>query len=385
MHQPSGSIPEAKPPFRQPLAFLLAVLLAAVIGGVIGGAVAAQLGSAQPDRDRSVVQPQATVAVPISMDINTSVTDAVAKVGPAVVTVINHLPPRRTLFGLQQGATSTGSGVIIDSDGHIVTNNHVVEGAESLEIILADGSSLPAELVGVDSFADLTLIKVAGDIPEPAVWGNSDSLKPGETVIAIGSPLGDFNNTVTVGVVSATERTLDVDRNYQLVDLIQTDAAINQGNSGGPLINLSGQIVGINTIVVRGSGQSGAIAEGLGFAIASNTARAVTDQLVEKGFVSRPALGIRWGWITPELARRYDLPVRYGVYVAEVLPEGPADQAGVRRGDILVGIDDQAFSPDRPYINFLFEYEPGDSVRFNVVRGAQELEIEIILGTSAST
>jgi 2-alkenal reductase len=360
-------------------------LLAAVIGGVVGGLITAQLFSARSDQDRAADPPAATITAPISMDINTGITDAVAEVGPAVVTVINRLPPRRTLFGIQQGGTSTGSGVIIASDGHIVTNNHVVEGAESLEIILADGSSIPAELVGVDSFADLAVIKADGDLPDPAAWGNSDSLKPGETVIAIGSPLGDFNNTVTVGVVSATERTLDVDRNYQLVDLIQTDAAINQGNSGGPLINLSGQVVGINTIVVRGSGRRETIAEGLGFAIASNTARAVTDQLIEKGFVSRPALGIRWGWITPALASRYDLPVQYGVYVAEVLPDGPADHSGVQRGDILIAINGQRFSPDRPYINLLFEYEPGDTVRFDVMRGEQELQIEVTLGETALT
>jgi serine protease Do len=365
--------------------FWIAILLAAMAGGAVGGVIATQLSGFKPAELQAESQPLATVAVPISMDINTGVTDAVAKVGPAVVTVINRMPPRRTLFGIQQSATATGSGVIIDSDGYIVTNNHVVEGAESLEIILADGSSLVADLIGVDSFADLAVLEVQGDLPEPAAWGNSDSLKPGETVIAIGSPLGDFNNTVTVGVVSATERTLDVDRNYQLVDLIQTDAAINQGNSGGPLINLSGQVVGINTIIVRGSSQGGAIAEGLGFAIASNTARAVTDQLIEKGFVSRPALGIRWGWITPELARRYDLPVSYGVYVEQVMAESPADQAGVERGDILVGINDQAFSPDRPYINLLFEYEPGDTVRFNVVRDGQELQLEVTLGASTST
>lgn len=367
------------------LGFLLTILLAAVIGGVVGGLITAQLFSARSDQDRAADPPAATITAPISMDINTGITDAVAEVGPAVVTVINRLPPRRTLFGIQQGGTSTGSGVIIASDGHIVTNNHVVEGAESLEIILADGRSIPAELVGVDSFADLAVIKADGDLPDPAAWGNSDSLKPGETVIAIGSPLGDFNNTVTVGVVSATERTLDVDRNYQLVDLIQTDAAINQGNSGGPLINLSGQVVGVNTIVVRGSDRSETIAEGLGFAIASNTARAVTDQLIEKGFVSRPALGIRWGWITPALARRYDLPVQYGVYVAEVLPDGPADQSGVQRGDILIAINGQRFSPDRPYINLLFEYEPGYTVRFDVMRGEQELQIEVTLGETALT
>lgn len=363
---------------------LFMVAIAALIGGVAGGIVATvvQLDLGSPPTPNPSVAPQTT---PLTFDVNTSVTQAVADVGPAVVTVINHLPPRRTLFGVQQNATASGSGVIIDANGHIVTNNHVVENAERLEIILAAGSSQPATLVGLDPFADLAVIQVKADLPAPTEWGNSDSIKPGETVIAIGSPLGDFKNTVTVGVVSAKERTLDVDQNYQLVDLIQTDAAINQGNSGGPLINLSGQIVGINTIVVRGDGRGGTVAEGLGFAIASNTARAVVEQLIEKGFVSRPALGIRWGWITSDLAVRHNLPVRSGVYVAEVLPGGPADKAGVQRGDILVSINDEAFTSDRPYVNLLFEYEPGDKVTFHIVRGSEELDVEVVLGRRASS
>jgi 2-alkenal reductase len=363
---------------------LYAVAIAALVGGIAGGIVATliQLNSGSP---LTPDPPAASQATPLTFDVNTAITDAVADVGSAVVTVINHLPPRRTLFGVQQNATSSGSGVIIDADGHIVTNNHVVENAERLEIILADGSSEPATLVGLDPFADLAVIQVQADLSAPAEWGNSDSIKPGETVIAIGSPLGDFKNTVTVGVVSAKERTLDVDQNYQLVDLIQTDAAINQGNSGGPLINLSGQIVGINTIVVRGDGRSGTVAEGLGFAIASNTARAVVEQLIEKGFVSRPALGIRWGWITSDLAARYNLPVRYGVYVAEVLPGGPADKAGIQRGDILVSINGEEFTPDRPYVNLLFEHEPGAKVTFHIVRDSEELDVEVVLGRRASS
>jgi serine protease Do len=359
------------------------LLLAALIGGLIGGAIVF-LTVQLTEKSTSFVGSEPASFVPLTLDVNTSITEAVAEVGPSVVTVINHLPPRRTFFGTQTGLTSSGSGVIISEDGHIVTNNHVVQGAESLQIILADGSIQPAKLVGVDPYADLAVLRTQGETHSIAAWGNSDSLKRGEAVIAIGSPLGDFKNTVTVGVVSATERNIDVDQDYQLEGLIQTDAAINQGNSGGPLVNLAGQIIGINTLIVRGGGSGSAVAEGLGFAIPSNAARAIVSQIVEKGYVSRPHLGARWGWITPAVASRYRLPVEYGVFITEVINGGPADRAGLQQGDILISINGEAFDDDHPFINMLFEYEPGDIVTFVTVRDSSEFDVEVKLSEQAS-
>jgi 2-alkenal reductase len=255
----------------------LGMMFAGLTGAVTGGmAVYLAVGSADVTSAPVLPAPQAQV-IPASIDINTAVTRAAAEVGPAVVTVVNHLPSQTSFFGQPAEATAMGSGAIISSEGYIVTNNHVVDGAESLEVILADGTHIPAQLIGVDPFADLAVVKVDGTMPAVAVWGNSDTLEPGEAVIAIGSPLGDFQNTVTVGVVSATGRSIDTGSGYQMEGLIQTDAAINHGNSGGPLVNLAGQVVGINTLVVRGSSFNQAVAEGLGFAIASNTARAAVD------------------------------------------------------------------------------------------------------------
>jgi 2-alkenal reductase len=359
------------------------LLLAALIGGLIGGAVvfiAVQL----TNQSTSFEVSEPTSFIPLTLDVNTSITDAVVEVGPSVVTVINHLPPRRTFFGTTSELTSSGSGVIISEDGHIVTNNHVVQGAESLEIILADGSVHPAELVGVDPYADLAVVQTKGEIQSIAAWGNSDSLKRGEAVIAIGSPLGDFKNTVTVGVVSATERNIDVDQDYQLEGLIQTDAAINQGNSGGPLVNLAGQIIGINTLIVRGGGGGSAVAEGLGFAIPSNAARAIVSQIVQKGYVSRPHLGARWGWITPAVASRFRLPVEYGVFLTEIIQGGPVDRAGLQHGDILISINGEAFDDDHPFINMLFEHEPGEIVTFVVVRDSTEFDVDVELSEQAS-
>jgi 2-alkenal reductase len=216
-----------------------------------------------------------------------------------------------------------------------------------------------------------------------AVIGNSDVVNPGETAIAIGSPLGDFKNTVTVGVISATGRSIDTGQGYQIEGLLQTDAAINQGNSGGPLVNLAGELVGINTLIVRSSG-SGPVAEGLGFAVPSNTARAVAEQIIQKGFFTRPYLGIRWQLITPGVARMYDLPAAWGIYVTAVADGGPADQAGILPDDIITYIGDVAIDETHSYLNALFEYKPGDQVALRIIRNNQEQTIEVVLGESQS-
>jgi 2-alkenal reductase len=280
--------------------------------------------------------------------------------------------------------TASGSGVILSADGYVVTNNHVVDGAGSLEVTLSNGTTLPAELVGVDPFADLAVVKVRGAMPAVASWGNSDELKAGETVIAIGSPLGEFVNTVTVGVISATDRSIQTNPGFELEGLLQTDAAINQGNSGGPLVNLAGQVIGINTLVVRGNGNTTAVAEGLGFAIASNTARAVVGQLIDHGFVSHPYLGVNWRTVTPQIAQAYNLGAESGVLITEIDPSGPAAQAGIEQGDILTRLDGQTIDADSPFINLLFNHQPGETVSLGVVRGQDSLQVSVTLGERPS-
>ncbi|MFU8771526.1 MAG: S1C family serine protease, partial [Anaerolineales bacterium] len=209
--------------------------------------------------------------------------------------------------------------------------------------------------------------------------GNSDVLKVGETVIAIGSPLGDFVNTVTVGVISATGRSLEARQGLMLEDLIQTDAAINQGNSGGPLVNLAGEVIGINTLVVRG-GLGGTTAEGLGFAISVNTARAIADQIIEQGYVARPYMGIRWQAITPGVAQSYNLPVEWGVFVSEVISNSPAARGGLQQGDIITRLGDVVLDEDHAFINTLFSYSPGDTITLEVQRDGEFVELQISLG-----
>lgn len=316
-------------------------------------------------------------------EIQTTITRTVEQVAPAVVTVIATIPGQRTIFGMTADQTVSGSGVFITPNGYLLTNHHVVEGAREVSIVLADGSQRPVTVVGTDKYADLAVLKADGTLPGVAELGNSDVLNPGETVIAIGSPLGNFKNSVTVGVVSATGRSIDTGEGYLIENLIQTDAAINSGNSGGPLLNLAGEVVGINALVVRNS-SSGTVAEGLGFAIPINTARVVAEQIIQKGYFARPYLGITWQSITPRIAYRYNLPVDYGAYVTEVWENSPASQAGIRRGDIITRIGEVTLDENHAYINTLFLHQPGEVVIIEVMRGNNRVTMEVTLGESTA-
>jgi len=354
-------------------------VVSATAGAVVGGKVI--LTVARPSVASSVptysdVPTQLQIS---NTQIETAITQTVERVGPAVVTVIGTVPGQNTFFGRLPDGQSSGSGVIISSDGYIVTNNHVVENASDLAVILSDGTQLPAQVISTDIFADLAVLKADGEMPAVVTLGNSDNLKSGETVIAIGSPLGEFRNTVTVGVISATGRMLDTGNGYFMEDLLQTDAAINQGNSGGPLVNLNGELVGINTLIVRGGNGSSAVAEGLGFAIPSNTVRLIAERIIAQGYFARPYLGVNFQSITPAIARRYDLPAAWGAYVTDVDSGGPAANTGLQRGDIIVSIGEQSIDEENSYINVLFTHQPGDEVTIKALRNGQEVTFNVIL------
>lgn len=312
-------------------------------------------------------------------DIETSITQSVQKVGPAVVTVVGTVPGQMTIFGMTGDQTVSGTGFFITSDGYIITNNHVVEGTREVGIVLSDGSRQTATIVGTDQYSDIAVLKTDGNVPAVVTLGNSDKMDPGESVIAIGSPLGDFKNTVTVGVVSATGRSIDTGNGYTIENLIQTDAAINHGNSGGPLMNLAGEVIGVNTLVVR-STQGGDVAEGLGFAIPINTAQAIAEQIIEQGYFARPYMGISFQPINPAIAERYNLPVQWGAYVTRVEGSSPAAQAGLQENDIITRIGDIAIDETHSYVNSLFEYQPGDTIPLVIVRNGEETQLQITLG-----
>jgi 2-alkenal reductase len=312
-------------------------------------------------------------------NIETSITKAVQKVGPAVVTVVGKIPGQLTIFGQTGDQTVSGTGFFITDQGYILTNNHVVEGTQEVNIVLSDGTQQTATIVGTDPYSDIAVLKTDGKIPGVATLGNSDALDPGESVIAIGSPLGDFKNTVTVGVVSATGRSIDTGNGYTIENLIQTDAAINHGNSGGPLVSLAGDVIGVNTLVVRNSG-NGDVAEGLGFAIPVNTAQAIADQIIEQGYFARPYMGVSFQPINPDIAERYNLPAQWGVYITNVEPGSPANAGGLQEGDIITKVGDITLDETHSYVNALFNYKPSDTINLVVMRGGKETQLQITLG-----
>ncbi|MFO7271535.1 MAG: trypsin-like peptidase domain-containing protein [Sphaerobacter thermophilus] len=363
----------------------IALLIGLIGGGLLGGLAGYHYGS-QSNSEATVAE--ATASSPpsspdtgsTSSNASTQTTgDIVAAVNPAVVTIVSE---QRSDFGPSR-STGTGTGMIIDTDGHIVTNHHVVDGADSLEVIFSDGERASATLIGSDPYQDVAVIKVDAQVPATITFGDSDKVKPGDSVIAIGSALGEFRNTVTDGIVSATGRSLDTGQGYRLENLIQHDAPINPGNSGGPLINMSGEVIGMNTAVVRGGfGQPGA--EGLGFAIESNTVKRFAEQIIAEGRVERPYLGISFRPVTR--AGRSIGDSEQPVLVMEVASGSPADEAGLRPGDVITAIDGTTLDDEHPFLNVLYAYEPGDTVTLTIQSGrgsGQSRDVDVTLGSQS--
>jgi len=307
---------------------------------------------------------------------NEPVARVASQVEPSVVQV--NVRAIQTTPSGDQGQEGLGSGVIYRKDGYIVTNNHVVAGADEVNIAFADGSTETGEVVGADPNTDLAVVKVErGDLPA-AKFSDRDDLVPGQLAVAIGSPSG-YQSTITSGVISGLNREIPQQLSRgdtSLVDLIQTDAAISPGNSGGALVNRDGAVVGINVAYLPPA-ETGA--ENIGFAIPSDTAISVADQLIETGEATQPFIGIQPSDLTPETAERFGLDVEAGVVVTEVTPGSPADEAGVRVEDIITGIDEQEILDSGDLFGALREYRPGDEATLTVVRNNDEQPIDVTL------
>jgi 2-alkenal reductase len=295
-------------------------------------------------------------------------------VNPAVVTVINEQQARGFDASGQLVPVGSGTGFIIDTQGHIVTNWHVVDGGQQFQVVFADGTTRPAQLIGSDQVSDLAVVQVGGDLPGAVALGDSDALKPGQSVLAIGSPLGSFTNTVTEGIVSALGRNLP-DSFY--TNLIQHDAPINPGNSGGPLLDLAGEVVGVNTLGINV--ENGQPVQGLFFAIPSNTVKTIAAQLIASGQVAYPYLGITPVPVTQAVAAQTNLAVDYGAYVASVAGDGPAAEAGIQEGDVILAIDAQRIDQQHPFSEVLFARKPGETVTIDLQRGSQQLSVQVTL------
>jgi len=293
--------------------------------------------------------------------------------------------------GISQGY-ATGSGFIIDTQGHILTNNHVIEGADKITVVLPDNRILSARLVGADPTTDLAVLKVEASNLKPLRLGDSSKLQVGEPVVAIGNALGlPGGPTVTTGVVSALNRSEEEPISEQpgyypgitqtgnsLFGLIQTDAAVNPGNSGGPLLNMQGEVVGINTLGQR-STESGVTVEGINFAIPINTAKRVADEIIRTGKVVYPYIGIRTQFLYPEVSVIENLPHVLGQYVASVEPGTPAEKAGLRRGDIIIAIDGQRITNESMFVELLREHKPGDKITLTIRRDGRNITKEVTL------
>lgn len=376
------------------LASMLLALLV-FVGGVSAFGVGSRPGN-QPQAQIATTQAQIEPARNNAVQSNAQPTaggvidarNAARRAEPAVVTIINHLQPQAAQGNLdnpglggpqqQQDPMASGSGVIIDSAGYILTNNHVVDGQKSLDVIYYDGKMQTAvKLVGTDPFSDLAVLKVEGTMPGVAAFGDSNALQPGQPVVAIGSPLGDYSNTVTAGIVSALRREIKQANTPSLTNLIQTDAAINHGNSGGPLLDINGNVIGINVAVVRSSTDGTTQAEGLGFAIPSNTARDVSGQIISKGAVSRPYIGISYQQITPEIAAYENLPRNSGLLVGGVEAGSPAEKAGIKVNSIVTKFNGVQLDQNNSLLELLMKQKIGDSVKLTVLDQGQTTEREV--------
>jgi 2-alkenal reductase len=318
-----------------------------------------------PPPPRTLPEPKTAAAASALTPI-----EVVELVSPTVVTVINEQIEEGETDAVPSGS---GSGFFLDEDGHVVTNQHVVDGGVEFLVVLEDGRELPATLVGADANSDVAILKVEPPVPAVARIGDSARLLPGQEVLAIGSPLGTFTNTVTEGIVSALGRTIPDDNGGpELLNLIQHDAAINPGNSGGPLVTMTGEVVGINTLGIVD-------AQGIFFAVPTETITRVAEELIAEGAVDYPYLGLQLVPLTDELIARWALPVDEGFYVQGVVAGSPSDAAGLQVGDTVTAIDLERVGQRQSMVGALFQYKPGDTVQLTVQRGLSSMRIELQL------
>lgn len=313
-----------------------------------------------------------------------SIADIADKVSKSVVSIVTSTKSMN-MFGQSTDSQAAGTGIIVTKDGYILTNKHVINGANKVTVILDDGTTYEdVEVVATDPLNDIAFLKVK-DVSDltPATLGDSKTINVGQSVLAIGNALGEYQNTVTAGIISGTGRSVTASdgsgSNVEtLSDMIQTDAAINSGNSGGPLVNAAGEVIGINTAV-------SASAENMGFAIPVSSVKGMLAQLVETGKAKRTYLGVYAVAITPEAAKAYNLPVTSGAYLynqsayTSVVKGGPADKAGLKDKDIVTEVNGVKVGAAGSLADLVGEYKPGDKVQLKVIREGEEMTVDVTL------
>jgi S1-C subfamily serine protease len=394
-------MPQQQSKLRSPFFSALLGGLVVAVAGLI--AIAAGVVDSGGGSTTTVASPL-TAPVDAKEEKNTNVVNQIYKAdGDGVAFIESQLEPQESEFfnpfgepEAESGGVATGSGFVIDGEGHILTNNHVIEGASKVEVKLGESEKeYEAEVVGADPGTDIALLKVEAPSKElhPLTLGHSSEVEVGDPVVAIGNPFG-LDRTVTSGIVSALQRQIQAPNGFSINHVIQTDAAINPGNSGGPLIDSGGEVIGINSQIATGGGGDGNV--GIGFAIPIDTIRAEINQLETKGEVEHAFLGISGGTITPELAKALNLPVEQGVIVQQVVKNGPADKAGLEAGttsatiggqevrlggDIITEANGKQVKSMEELVEVIQDSKPGDKLELKILRGGDEKTADVTLGT----
>jgi S1-C subfamily serine protease len=351
-----------------------AALIIGLAGGSVGGALIDH-ANAQDSTSPSTTQASA----------QNSVSDVAERLNPAVITITNLQQQINPFSGKPAGdgeavPVGAGSGFIIDEQGHVVTNYHVVAGGQSFEVRFSDGTTVPATLVGGDELQDVAVLQLelasGQTVPGTAPLGDSASVRAGDQIIAIGSPYGELTNSVTTGTVNAVDRELDTGAGYALPNLLQHDASIYPGNSGGPLINLDGEVIGIN--VAKASYTNGMNStDSIGFAIEIDAVKQIVSEILADGQFDRAYLGVQ---AQPVASRDQQTLAGQGIVAVE--PDGPAETAGLQAGDIITAVDGVTLDQDNQFINLVvFDHKPGDTVTLTVDRDGETMQIDVTLGT----
>lgn len=365
------------------------ILLIGMLGGVFGMLMLSNTSSSTVMAWRRALGLGDNPTIPtvvtkkLQLEESSQIIDVAKKINPSVVSVVTK-SALQSFYGFTVGQSEgSGSGFVVSADGYIVTNKHVVDGQSSLSVVLNDGSEHDATVIATDPFNDIAVIKIDATGLTPVEPGNSDNLQIGQTVIAVGNAFGEYQNTVTTGIISGKDRSVTagvgLSADEKLTGLLQTDAAINPGNSGGPLLDLEGQVVGMNTAIASTSGSSA----GIGFALPVNTFWSAVESAIKTGKIVRPGLGVRYIQINKAMAEANNLTVQYGALVAKgqlsgedaVVAGSPADKAGIKEGDILLTINDQQITTDQPLASLVAQYKVGDEVTIKLQRDGKERTI----------
>lgn len=375
---PQTVSPRPSRPRRKRFAIIILTIVLSIAGAAGATWVTYTILSNNDGNSTSITQTDGNELKSQDEEVIASVAE---KVGPSVVSIITTTQAQ-SVRGVYEG-TGAGTGVVVSEDGYVMTNNHVIEGARAVSVVMSDGTTYDdVTVIGSDPLNDIGFLKINGaDKLTPATLGDSSSLRIGQRVIAIGNALGQFQNTVTSGIISGTGRPITAGsasgETETLTDLIQTDAAINSGNSGGPLVNVAGQVIGINTAVAND-------ANGIGFAIPINATKGVLSGVLKNGKVARAYLGVRFVDLTPAIAKQEGVSVNRGAYIVNnsnspITASSPAGKAGIKDGDVITKVNDATVGEAGSMSSLIAQYRPGDSVTLTILRDGRTSTAEVIL------